>query len=114
MVKRTHSLKVSRKLWNQIWSPGRYKSLLTLQAVLPLTRMGAVRRLVLLALLIVPCLAELNSTESEGKKIEPVVSYQNRETSFQGPPPKVFEALISANGLNTGNVHLYAVDVILN
>ncbi|XP_008685150.2 CUB and zona pellucida-like domain-containing protein 1 [Ursus maritimus] len=29
--------------------------------------MGAVRRRVLLALLIVPCLAELNSTESEGK-----------------------------------------------
>ena len=91
MVKRTHSLKVSRKLWSQIWSTGRYKSLLTLRAVLLLTTMGAVRRPVLLALkrpvllalLIVPCLAELNSTESEGKKIEPVVSCQNRETSFQ-------------------------------
>ena len=83
MVKRMHSLKVSRKLWSQIWSTGRYKSLLTLRAVLLLTTMGAVRRPVLLALLIVPCLAELNSTESEGKKIEPVVSCQNRETSFQ-------------------------------
>ena len=83
MVKGTHSLKVSRKIWSQIWSTGRYKSLLTLRAVLLLTTMGAVRRPVLLALLIVPCLAELNSTESEGKKIEPVVSCQNRETSFQ-------------------------------
>ena len=83
MVKGTHSLKVSRKIWSQIWSTGRYKSLLTLRAVLLLTTMGAVRRPVLLALLIVPCLAELNSTKSEGKKIEPVVSCQNRETSFQ-------------------------------
>ena len=35
--------------------------------------MEAVRRLVLLAFLMVPCLADLNLTKSEGKKIEPVV-----------------------------------------
>jgi hypothetical protein len=76
-------------------------------------KMEVTGRLFIWAILAVSCGAQLNSTEAEGKKIEPDSSTQTKKTGFYQASPETLKAFVSATALNTENSPLCSLGFIV-